>query len=327
MMGFERFTEEAQEAAQLSATIIGEYGHNTIDTEHLLLTLIEQKEGRVRKILKGLNVNHLDLWDRLNTILLALPKDNLAGAKPRQIFITPRVKRIIDLANQEAFRFDKELISTEHIILAILAERNTPTSRILESAGLNRDKVHNYLVREMQEKKKAQPSDQAKTKTIPTASKSISTRNKNVFIVHGHDEAMKQAVARTVEKLGFHAIVLHEKPNQGKTIIEKFTEYSDVGFAIVLLSPDDICLFKEDSIEKKRFRARQNVIFELGFFIGKLGRGRVISLYRQTGDFDLPSDYSGVLFVPFDEYYHWRLDLMRELKASGYKIDANKLLE
>lgn len=138
---------------------------------------------------------------------------------------------------------------------------------------------------------------------------------------------MKQAVARVVEKLGLNAIVLHEKPNQGKTIIEKFTEYSNVGYAVVLLSPDDVVSSKSNKSDKKIFRARQNVIFELGFFIGKLGRNRVMSLYRQTDNFELPSDYSGVLFIPFDEHYHWRFDLIRELKSSGYQLDANKLLE
>jgi predicted nucleotide-binding protein len=155
----------------------------------------------------------------------------------------------------------------------------------------------------------------------------LTTNNNNVFIVHGQDEAMKLSVARTIEKLGLNATVLHEKPNQGKTIIEKFTEYSDVGFAIVLLSPDDISLSTDTAVEKRSFRARQNVIFERGFFIGKLGRNRVVSLFRQADGFELPSDYSGVLFVPFDNYNHWRFDLIRELGASGYKVDANKLLE
>ena len=316
-MRFDRFTDEAQEVAQRAAEIIQRYGHNQIDTEQILLGLIEQPHGMILKILEKLNVSPDALVERLDATLRSVPKAHIAGAGKDQIFITPRVKRIIELANEEANHMSDDLISTEHMFLAILTERNTPAARILESSGLTHDNVLETI--EALHKKKHPTKNSSSTKSI--------LRNNNVFIVHGHDEAMKEAVARTVEKLGLNAIVLHEKPNQGKTIIEKFTEYSEVGFAIVLLSPDDISSSQHDLSEKKSFRARQNVIFELGFFVGKLGRDRVISLYRQTEGFEIPSDYSGVVFIPFDEYHRWQLDIIRELKAAGYKLDANKLLE
>ena len=147
-----------------------------------------------------------------------------------------------------------------------------------------------------------------------------------IFIVHGHDEAMKQAVARTVEKMGLEPIILHEKPSEGRTIIEKFTDYSDVSFAIVLLSPDDMAYPKDHSPKDAKLRARQNVIFELGFFIGKLGRNRVLVLYQKERNFEMPSDYSGVLYAPYDDSGRWKFDLVKELKACGYDVDANKLL-
>lgn len=147
-----------------------------------------------------------------------------------------------------------------------------------------------------------------------------------VFIVHGHDEAMKQSVARIIEKMGLDPIILHEKPSGGKTIIEKFTDYSNVSFAIILLSPDDIAYPKAKSPEDAKLRARQNVIFELGFFIGKLGRNRVIALYQEENDFEMPSDYSGVLYTLYDNSGRWQFDLVRELKACGYNVDANELL-
>jgi hypothetical protein len=148
-----------------------------------------------------------------------------------------------------------------------------------------------------------------------------------VFIVHGHDETMKVSVARILEKLGLSAIILHEKPNQGRTIIEKFSDYSKVGFAVVLLSPDDIGKSRMAVADTLSVRARQNVIFELGFFIGRLGRDRVLALYVPADGFELPSDYSGVLFVPFDSSGRWQFDLVRELKAAGYEVDANALLD
>jgi ATP-dependent Clp protease ATP-binding subunit ClpC len=141
MMRFDRFTERAQEAAQRAAEIIQRYGHNQIDTEHILLALIEQPNGVIPQLLESLKVDAKALSERLDYILRTSPKANIFGGGTGQIFITPRVKRIIDLANEEANRLKDEYISTEHIFLAILNERNTPSSRLLEGAGLNRERV------------------------------------------------------------------------------------------------------------------------------------------------------------------------------------------
>jgi len=146
MMRFDRFTERAQEAAQRAAEIIQRYGHNQIDTEHILLALIEQPGGVIPQILEILSVNADALSERIDNALRSTPKANIFGGGAGQIFITPRVKRIIDLANEEANRLKDEYISTEHIFLAILTERNTPAARILESAGLNRDRVYNAVM-------------------------------------------------------------------------------------------------------------------------------------------------------------------------------------
>jgi len=142
MMRFDRFTERAQEAAQRAAEIIQRYGHNQIDTEHILLALIEQPGGVIPQILENLNISSQALEQRLDATLKSSPKANIFGGGAGQIFITPRVKRIIDLANEEASRLKDEYISTEHLFLAILSERNTPAARILESAGLTRDRVY-----------------------------------------------------------------------------------------------------------------------------------------------------------------------------------------
>lgn len=142
-----------------------------------------------------------------------------------------------------------------------------------------------------------------------------------VFLVHGHDMAALHETARFLEKLHQDVIILREQPNQGKTIIEKFVEYSEVGFAIVLLTPDDRGGTFSTPFENQLPRARQNVIFELGYFIGKLGRNRVCALY--SPGIEIPSDYSGVLFVELDERGAWRLSLAREMKAAGFTIDMN----
>jgi predicted nucleotide-binding protein len=143
-----------------------------------------------------------------------------------------------------------------------------------------------------------------------------------VFIVHGHDGAPKADVARFIEKLGFEAIILHERPNKGRTLITKFREEAEgVRFAVVLMTPDD--LGKALSAADLNARARQNVIFELGFFIGKLGSERVAALVK--GEVERPSDFDGVVYISLDKD-DWRVSLGKELKEAGYKVDWNKVM-
>lgn len=135
-----------------------------------------------------------------------------------------------------------------------------------------------------------------------------------VFIVHGHDEGLKQHVARIIEQQEIEAIILNEKPNKGKTIIEKIESYSDVNAAICLFTPDDTC---DDGTK----RPRQNVVFEAGYFMGKIGRENVICI--ASNDFEILSDLQGVVYVNKNR---WELDVLKELRAIGFKIDLNKLL-
>lgn len=145
-----------------------------------------------------------------------------------------------------------------------------------------------------------------------------------VFVVHGHDDAAKYAVARFLEKIGLEAIILSEQPDQGRTIIEKFEDHaSEVGFAVVLLTPDDVG--QSRTVTDIQTRARQNVIFELGYFVGKLGRGRACLLRK--GDVEMPSDLAGVIYTELDAADGWMHKLVRELKAARMQFDANRLWE
>jgi ATP-dependent Clp protease ATP-binding subunit ClpC len=146
MMRFDRFTERAQEAAQRAAEIIQRYGHNQIDTEHILLALIEQPEGAISQILDSLNIQSIVLSERLDQILTSTQKASIFGSRGAgQVFITPRVKRIVDVANHEANRLRDEFISTEHLFLAILDEKNTPASRLLETEGITKERVYSAV--------------------------------------------------------------------------------------------------------------------------------------------------------------------------------------
>lgn len=118
-------------------------------------------------------------------------------------------------------------------------------------------------------------------------------------------------------------VILHEQPNKGRTIIEKFEEHADVRFAVVLLTPDDVGAVKDRKSDLLP-RARQNVVFEFGYFIGRLGRDRVCALAK--GDIERPSDSDGILYVPMDDNDGWKMRLLRELKTADFDVDVNQAL-
>lgn len=146
-----------------------------------------------------------------------------------------------------------------------------------------------------------------------------------VFIVHGHDGEVRETVARFIERLGLEPVILHERPNKGRTIITKFREESaDVGFAVVLMTPDDLGgPAPVATTAELNARARQNVVFELGFFIGALGPERVAAIIR--GNMERPSDFDGVVYISFDKE-DWGARLGQELQAAGYEIDWNRVM-
>lgn len=147
--------------------------------------------------------------------------------------------------------------------------------------------------------------------------KDIVKNYERIFLVHGHDGEIKQSVARIIEKQGINAVILSEQINQGKTVIEKIEENSDVGAAVCLFTNDDKCI---DNGEEK-YRARQNVVFETGYFIGLLGRKNVICIFEDG--VEIPSDMSGIVYTDKEKC---ELNLLRELKTMGFNIDMNKLL-
>ncbi|MBA6413667.1 nucleotide-binding protein [Parahaliea sp. F7430] len=162
----------------------------------------------------------------------------------------------------------------------------------------------------------------AETKT-PVAPKTTGKPGKNVFIVHGHDEQAKESTARFIEKLGLNAIILHEQPNEGKTIIEKLEKHTEASFAVVLFTPDDVGAKSSDS-SNLNTRARQNVLVELGYMAAKIGRDRVCVLRK--GDVEMPSDLIGVLYIDIDSAGAWRLSLAKELKVAGLRVDLNEAI-
>ncbi len=144
----------------------------------------------------------------------------------------------------------------------------------------------------------------------------------NIFLVHGHDSPAKTEVARLMERAGLNVVILHEQPNAGQTIIEKFEAHgAAAGFAVIVLTPDDLGGTDKDHL---RPRARQNVIGEMFWFAGRLGRGRVCALLK--GEVEMPSDFAGVGYTDMDGRGAWKSELLKELAAAGYTVDWAKAM-
>ncbi len=152
----------------------------------------------------------------------------------------------------------------------------------------------------------------------------LSPHTNRIFVVHGRDDGTRETVARFLKGLDLEPIILQEQPNEGRTIIEKFEDYADsVGFAVAICTPDDVGALATE-IENLKPRMRQNVVLELGYFAGKLGRKHVCALVK--GDIDKPTDYDGVIYIVIDSGESWRLELARELHAAGLSVNTDGLL-
>jgi ATP-dependent Clp protease ATP-binding subunit ClpC len=220
MMRFDRFTERAQEAAQRAAEIIQRYGHNQIDTEHILLALIEQPQGVIPQILENLKVDAAALSERLDYILRTSPKANIFGGGAGQIFITPRVKRIVDLANEEANRLKDEYISTEHLFLAILSERNTPAARLLEGAGLTRERVYEAVQQIRGGQRVTDPQAETRYRTLEKYSRDLTqmAREGKLDPVIGRDKEILRVMQILSRRTKNNPVLIGEA-GVGKTAI------------------------------------------------------------------------------------------------------------
>jgi ATP-dependent Clp protease ATP-binding subunit ClpC len=220
MMRFDRFTERAQEAAQRAAEIIQRYKHNQIDTEHILLALLEQPQGVVPQILEQLNVSTPALMERLDYILRTTPKANIFGGGAGQIFITPRVKHIIDVANEEANRLKDEYISTEHIFLAILTERSTPAARLLEGAGVTRERVQEAIQQIRSGQRVTDPQSESRYRVLSKFSRDLtaSAREGKLDPVIGRDAEILRVIQVLSRRTKNNPVLIGEA-GVGKTAI------------------------------------------------------------------------------------------------------------
>ena len=220
MMRFDRFTERAQDAAARAYEILQRYGHNQVDTEHILLALLEQPEGVIPQILEKISVDQELIKKRLDDVLRASPKAAIYGGGTGQVFITPRVKRIIDLANEEANRLKDEYISTEHIFLAILSERNTAVARILSEAGITKEHVYDTVKDIRGGQRVTDPQAETRYRTLEKYSRDLTTMAKagKLDPVIGRDQEILRVIQILSRRTKNNPVLIGEA-GVGKTAI------------------------------------------------------------------------------------------------------------
>src|SRR5258708_7169890 len=173
MMRFDRFTERAQDATARAYEILQRYGHNQIDTEHILLALLEQPEGVIPQILDKMNVDQMAIRTSIDELLKASPKAAIYGGGAGQVFMTPRVKRVIDVAQEEANRLKDEYISTEHLFLAILTETRTTMARILKDSGFTKERVMEIIKEYRGGQRVTDPQAESRYRTLEKYSRDL----------------------------------------------------------------------------------------------------------------------------------------------------------
>lgn len=246
----------------------------------------------------------------------------------REQFDSPAVKRLqadIDEAlvrtfGGETLDYDRYSPAADFDWGPVFVGADTSIHEVRDA--LNRSKRDNIALLEQAisslEEQLAEKTEQPQDRAVSTVTQS---RSRRVFVVHGHDEGARESIARFLERIGFEPVILHEQANRGRTVIEKVEAHSDVGFAVILLTPDDVGGKAPDELKP---RPRQNVLLELGYFLGRLGRDRVCALKR--GDIELPSDFGGVVWTALDDGGAWRAELGKELQAAGFNVDWNKIM-
>ena len=222
MMRFDKFTERAQDAAARAYEILQRYSHNQVDTEHLLLALLEQPEGVIPAILEKLGVNVELMSTRIDDILKASPRVNIygGGGATNQVFITPRVKRVLDLANEEAIRLKDEYISTEHIFLAIASERNTPSARLLTELNVTKDRINDAIKEIRGGQRVTDPQAETKYRTLEKYSRDLTHAAKDGKLdpVVGRDEEILRVIQVLSRRTKNNPVLIGEA-GVGKTAI------------------------------------------------------------------------------------------------------------
>jgi ATP-dependent Clp protease ATP-binding subunit ClpC len=220
MMRFDRFTERAQDAAARAYEILQRYGHNQIDTEHILLALLEQPEGVIPQMLEKMSVDQDSVRYKLDEMLKASPKAAIYGGGAGQVFMTPRVKRVIDVAQEEANRLKDEYISTEHLFLAILTETRTTMARILKDAGVTKERAMEIIKEFRGGQRVTDPQAESRYRTLEKYSRDLTrmAQEGKLDPVIGRDEEILRVIQILSRRTKNNPVLIGEA-GVGKTAI------------------------------------------------------------------------------------------------------------
>ncbi len=281
-----------------------------IDVARMISRTVETRSGIIAR---GFDLSHALGDDGMRDLVQV--RQTLARYTLGLVLLSPRylvdswfvgeLTRLLDLDHHLGGRF---LIP---ILIGDVDDTSIPKTLlkrgIIDLRGEKRDSGLEALIDKIEQRYRELPKQPAK-----------------VFVVHGHDEASREATARFLEAIGLEAIILNDRPSLGRTIIEKFEREANVAFAVVLLTPDDVGTAVREVAEPVS-RARENVWIEIGFFIGRLGRNRVCVLKKKG--VVTPSDVSGLGYVELDDHGAWKALLVRELRAAQVPLDEAKVLK
>jgi predicted nucleotide-binding protein len=309
MAGMERFTQRARRVLSFAHQETERARNNHIDTEHLLIGLMREEGGVAGRVLRELGLSTERVREVVGRVTTASDDYD-----PSRVELSAKTQQVLEYAVDEARRFGHHYVGTEHILLGLVRADSTALE-VLRRLGVNVDQIRKQTRRVLNE-------------SAASSRPGISRNLNQVLIVHGFDNETKETVAAYLENLGLTVASLNEQASRGTTFNEKFE--NDIGgaaFMVALLTPDNLVAPRADP-QNTKFHASQNVIYELGFFHGKLGRNRVCALFKSDSrqDIELPSHYLGIVYIPLDDTGKWKTQLAKELKAAGLVVDLENEL-
>jgi predicted nucleotide-binding protein len=310
----ERFTQKARHVLSFAHQEAERAHHNVIGPEHFLIGLMEEEGGVAGRVLRELGIT----IERLREVIYDLT-DPASNFDPNQVELGVQTQQVLEKAVEEARRLGHHYIGTEHILLGLIRVESTAIE-VLRRLGLTADQIRRQTRRVLNE-------NAASIRTIPSPSNfpsHVDVRAKTssqVLLIYGRDLEAKNVIANYVESLGPQVIPLNE--NSFVTLDISATE---VVFVIILLTPDDRVMSESDP-QLTSFRAGQNIIYEFGFFHGKLGPKRVCALFKSNdeAELELPSDSLRGVCIRLDSAGEWKGWLARQMREAGLMIKSKNL--
>jgi predicted nucleotide-binding protein len=302
MAGMERFTQRARRVLSVAHQEAERARNHQIGPEHLLLGLMDEEGGVAGRVLRELGLTADGLHKTIRQV--TVPASNF---DPNRVELATETQKILEFSVDEARRLGHHYIGTEHILLGLVREEGVAVE-VLRRLDITTGHIRRQ------------------TRRVLNESVAQSPRRTQLLILHEHDEETKEIVRKYVEGLGLSVEILNDQASRGTTFNERFqSNITGIDFVIALLTPDDRVRSRSDP-QITKSQSGQNVIYQLGFFHGKLGRNRVCALVASDAqiEMELPSHFLGVVYIPLDASGAWKLQLVRELKAAGLSINLEK---